>query len=118
VVQRLNSQWWLGYVFWLAGTATLFLIRPRDQRWLLLIAFNYLPAIWLTAGTTSSWHVWSSGLGLRSAVWLSVPVSLHLHWAFPSSLNRLPTPFLWLGDRAAFMLACSPRFHVLPASAC
>ncbi len=117
VVQRLNSQWWLGYVFWLAGTATLFLIRPRDQRWLLLIAFNYLTAIWLTAGTTSSWHVWSSGLVLRSAVWLSVPVYLHLHWAFPSSLNRLPTPVLWLGYGAAFMLAVLQWFQVIPASA-
>src|SRR5690606_9294586 len=117
VVQRLNSQWWLGYVFWLAGTATLFLIRPRDQRWLLLIAFNYLTAIWLTAGTTSSWHVWSSGLVLRSAVWLSVPVYLHLHWAFPSSLNRLPAPVLLLGYGAAFLLAVLQWFQVIPASA-
>jgi signal transduction histidine kinase len=117
VLQRLNSQWWLGYIFWLAGTATLFLIRPRNQRWLLLIAFNYLTAIWLTAGTTSSWHVWLSGLVLRSAVWLSVPVYLHLHWAFPSSLGRLPAPILWLGYGAAFVLAVVQWLQVIPASA-
>lgn len=114
IFERINSQWWIGYVFWLAGTATMFLVRPRDRRWLLLVLFNYVTAIWLTAGNVSSWHVWRSALVLRSAVWLSVPVYLHLHWVFPSPLGRLPRPVLWLGYGAGLALAVGQWFQGIP----
>lgn len=29
--QRLNSEWWLPYIFWLAGVATIWLIRPKGR---------------------------------------------------------------------------------------
>ena len=95
LVERIISQWWLPYIFWLVGTASFLLIRPRDARWILLVAFNYLTAIWLAAGSgPSAWHVWGSRVVFRAAVWLSVPVLLHLHWVFPSPLKQL-RPFIW-----------------------
>lgn len=116
IAQRVNSQWWVGYIFWLAGTATLFLVRPRDRRWLLLVAFNYITALWLTAGSASGWHVWFSALVLRSAVWLSVPIYLYLHWLFPRPLGRLQRPILWIGFGAALALALAQWLQVIPES--
>lgn len=116
ITQRINSQWWIGYILWLAGTATLLLVRPRNRRWLLLVAFNYITAVWLTAGSGSSWHVWHSPLVLRSAVWLSVPIYLHLHWVFPSPLGKLPRSVLWIGYGAGLALAVAQWFQLLPSS--
>src|ERR1041384_590953 len=44
--ERLYSEWPLAYLFWFAGTATLLFLRPKDERWRLLIAFNFLTAVW------------------------------------------------------------------------
>lgn len=93
---RLYSEWPLAFAFWLAGAATLLVVRPRDTLWRLLIYFNLLTAIWLIAGSTvSRWHIWEGALILRVGVWLALPVYLHLHWSFPRPLGRLPRPVLW-----------------------
>jgi signal transduction histidine kinase len=95
ILERLGSQWWMAYVFWLAGTATALFIRPRDTRWLLLVAFNFITAIWLAAGSgPSHWHIGESAIVLRAAVWMCVPVYLHFHWVFPKPFKRLPA-FIW-----------------------
>lgn len=102
---RLNSQWWLPYIFWIAGTAALLFIRPKDRRWRLFIAFTYLTAIWLGAGSgPSHQHLGVSALVLASGLWLSVPVYLHFHWEFPQSLAKLPA-WIWgtLYTGAAFL---------------
>jgi signal transduction histidine kinase len=94
---RLSEHWWLSYIFWIAGMATLLYIRPKDIRWRLLIALNFLTAIWLAAGSGSSrWHIWGSIIVLSSAVFLSLPVYLQFHWVFPQPLLKLPRLF-WLG---------------------
>jgi signal transduction histidine kinase len=96
LLERFNGLWWLPYVFWLAGTVTLLFVRPKDSRWRLLIAFNYLTAIWLVAGLgPSHLHIWYSALILSSTVWLCLPVYLHLHWVFPRPFKRLPD-FIWV----------------------
>lgn len=95
VVSRLAGVWWLTYVFWIAATATLFFMRPKDLRWKLFIAFNYLTAIGLASGgVLSHWHIGHAALILRSAVWLALPVYLHFHWVFPRPVYRLPAA-LW-----------------------
>jgi signal transduction histidine kinase len=102
VWERLYSDWPLTYIFWLAGTATLLILRPKDERWYLLIAFNFLTALWLAAGSMASlWHIGDGAIILRIAVWLSVPVYLHLHWVFPAPLSRLPSSLGW----ALYLLA-------------
>ena len=98
---QLWSQWFLAYFFWMAGTASLLLLRPKDMRWLLLGAFDLLTAIWLMAGSgLSSFHIWYSALVLRAGIWLAAPVYLHLHWIFPKPLGRLPR-WLWASMYAA-----------------
>lgn len=95
VSARLSSEWLLPYFFWLAGTITLLFLRPKDDRWRLFIAFNFLTAVWLAVGgTLSPRHIWGSALVFRSAVWLTWPVYWHLHWVFPAPLRRLP-PWVW-----------------------
>jgi signal transduction histidine kinase len=115
---RLISDWWLAYAFWVAGTVTLFFFRPKDTRWRLLIAFNFLTALWLAAGSgVSRWHIWESAIVLRSVVWLCLPVYLHLHWVFPKPLGRLPAFVLWGLYVIATILAVAEWFLLLPPSA-
>ncbi|MBI5829845.1 MAG: hypothetical protein HZB20_09990, partial [Chloroflexi bacterium] len=111
---RLTSQWWLAFPFWLAGEVVLLALRPRNTRWRLLIAFNSLTALWLSASSLSRWHVWESAIVLRMAIWLSVPVYLHLHWVFPKPLAPTPKwvwPLLYL---VGALLAAAQWFQLLP----
>src|SRR5574337_423132 len=93
--QRLINVWPMPYVFWMIGTLTLLVARPKDTTWRLLIAFNYLTALWLSTGSLSGRHVWDAALWLRMLIWLCVPVYLHLHLVFPRPLVRLPK-LLWV----------------------
>jgi signal transduction histidine kinase len=117
IFHRLNNLWWLAYVFWTAGTATLLFIRPKNIQWKLLISFNYLTAIWLAAGGgPSHWHVLGSAIVLRSTLWLCLPVYLHLHWIFPRPLKHLPTMVWKTLYLLGAALALSEWFQVLPVS--
>lgn len=117
VLERLNSEWALCYIFWLAGSATLLLIRPRDTRWQLLVAFNFLTAVWLAAGSGGSrWHLSESAIVLRAVIWLCVPVYLHLHWVFPVPLGRLPRLVLVAGYAFGAGMAIAQWFEWVPAS--
>jgi PAS domain S-box-containing protein len=117
LLENLNGLWWLPYVFWLAGTATLLFIRPRDLRWKLLIAFNYLTAIWFVAGGgPSTWHIWFSMFVLRSGVWLCVPIYLHFHWVYPKPLKQLPKVVWGLLYCASLLLAAAEWLNLLPLS--
>jgi len=96
LLERFVGIWWLPYVFWAAGTVTLLFIRPKDNRWGLLIAFNYLNAIWIGVGNgPSRWHIWHSGLILGAVVWLCLPVYIHLHWEYPKPIKPLPR-IIWI----------------------
>ena len=95
-LSRLVNTWWLSYVFWLAGTATVLLVRPRDQRRTLLAAFSFVTAVWFMAGTLSIRAVWGSPFLLRAGIWMSLPIYLHLHWNFPRPMRRLPNGVWWL----------------------
>ena len=96
VGNRLLNQWFMAYIFWGIGTFALLQLRPRQPVQRLFAAFCYLTAVWLIASAVSRWHIWLSPLVLRSAIWLSVPVSWHLHWHFPQPLARLPRWVGWL----------------------
>lgn len=116
IVDRLTLVW-LPYLFWLAGTATLFLVRPKDLHWRLFSAFNYLTAIWLVAGLVSPGAIWQSAIVMRMVIWLCLPVYLHLHWVFPRPLRVLPGPFWWSSYIIAVGLAGLQWFQWLPSSA-
>lgn len=72
--------------FWLAGTGVLLFLRPRDQLWLLLVAFTYTTAVWIAAGIPSTSHIAGSLTLLLSLSWLLLPIYVHLHLIVPSSI--------------------------------
>ncbi|MBU0496149.1 MAG: GAF domain-containing protein, partial [Chloroflexi bacterium] len=105
--------------FWLVGTAVLLLLRPRDQRWRLLAAFNYVTAFWLAAGMVSQSGVANSSLVQHALSWLFVPIYLHLHLLVPTPLlrPRLRTYLLLFLYALAAALAALELFQLLPSSA-
>src|SRR5258706_11590024 len=111
----LISEGWLGFFFWVAGTMALLALRPRDERWILIIAFKYLTALWLVLGSgVSFYHIWESAILLRMVIWLCIPVYLHLHWVYPKPLGVLPKPILIGGYLLALSLAVAEWFQILP----
>ena len=88
---RFINLWWLAFIFWFFGMLIQVFIRPKDTRWRLLTAANYLTAIWFITGSLSAFHLWGSSIILHAVAWLMLPVYLHLHWIFPNSLGRVPT---------------------------
>jgi len=113
---RLFTQWWLALLFWASGQTTLLLLRPRDTRWHLLIAFNFVTALWLGASNLSRWHLWDSALVLRAVMWLWVPIYWHLHWVFPKPLGRMPILAWRLIYLAALALAGAEWLQFTPKS--
>lgn len=113
--EQLISEWFIAYVFWLAGILTILLVRPKDESWLLMILFNFLTAIWLMAGSgLSGYHLWDSAIVLRVVIWLSLPIYLHLHWVFPRPLGKLPPLLIWIGYGIALCFAIAQIFELLP----
>ena len=113
----LISEGWLGFFFWAAGTFASLTLRPKDERWRLFIAFNYLTAAFLVLGSgVSFYHIWESAVLLRIIVWFCIPVYLHLHWVFPEPLARLPKAIIWMGYVGAGLLATAQWFEVLPSN--
>lgn len=113
ISDRIWSEGLLGYAFWVLGTLTFLVIRPRNERWKLLVAFNFLTAIWLTIGGGVSYlHLWGSLIALRVFVWLSIPVYLHLHWVFPKPLAELSPRMVWTTYLLAVLLATAELFQL------
>lgn len=111
---RLFNIWWLAYIFWFFGSLGQLLIRPRDRRWLLFLAANYLTALWLILGSLSSWHIWESSVLLRSVTWLIFPVYLHLHWIFPRPFMELPKVVWTLFYGLSFSFAVAELLQAPP----
>ncbi len=73
--------------FWTAGTVVLLFLRPRDLRWRLLAAMNYMIALWVAAGSVST-EVPLGSILFYPLTWLLLPVFLHLHLVLPVPLAR------------------------------
>ena len=117
VLDLIVSEGWLAYVFWIAGTLTYLHLRPRDERRALMMAFNYLTAIWLVAGSgVSFYHVMGSAFTLRMAVWLCIPVYLHFHWVYPKPFRKLPAQVTWGLYIVASAFALAEGFQLLHES--
>lgn len=81
------STLWVFLPFWLAGTAVLLFLRPKDTRWRLLILQNYVTGLWLAVGTVSYSQIFGSVYLSISLSWLIMPVYLHLHLLLPRPLG-------------------------------
>ena len=95
------NVWWLAYIFWIVGTSTQIFMRPRDKRWGLFVAFNYLTGMFIMLGTISSFQFLGSPILMRAVAWAMLPVYLHFHWIFPHSLRPIPG---WA--KATFYILC------------
>ncbi len=71
-------------IFWLMGTIAVIFLRPRDERWLILVLFSYNTALWIAAGlavqAAFASHVF------HAVIWFFLPLSIHLHTILPSEL--------------------------------
>jgi signal transduction histidine kinase len=115
ILDLVVNEGWLAYFFWLAGTFALVNLRPKDDRWILIIAFNYLTAVFLVAGSgVSFYHIWEAAIVMRMAIWLCVPVYLHLHWIFAPTFRKPPGSLLWIVYSGAAALAAAEWFQWLP----
>ncbi|HUS94279.1 MAG TPA: ATP-binding protein [Patescibacteria group bacterium] len=102
-LRRLVGTLWF-FPFWMAGTAVLLFLRPRDLSWRLLIAFMYLAATWALVGSIANWQVGASTIVSILVAWLMVPCVIHLHLTVPSpifvSFTRRIMPLIYIGSIA------------------
>ncbi|HVF59181.1 MAG TPA: ATP-binding protein [Thermoanaerobaculia bacterium] len=97
VVARAVLLTLLPLVFWLMGTAVVLLLRPRDERWLVLVLFSYTTAVLLASGLASARHTGGAAVVFHAVVWLFLPLAVHLHLLLPSPLlGRWRRPLLAL----------------------
>ncbi|MCP3997356.1 MAG: response regulator [bacterium] len=75
-------------VFWVMGTIAVVFLRPRDERWLLLVLFQYDTALWLSSGFLGASRVAYSAILFYVTIWLFLPLSVHLHLILPDSPFR------------------------------
>jgi signal transduction histidine kinase len=116
LLQVLSSDWILPYPFFAAGLITVLFLRPRTRTRNLLVAFFYIYAIWISAGLISSTGYWYSPAIMRAAIWVSVPLSFHLHWLFPKPFKPLKSWLIW-GLYSIFILLAVMDFTIgLPAN--
>jgi PAS domain S-box-containing protein len=73
-------------IFWLMGTATVLFLRPRDERWLVLVLFHYVTALWFSTGLASAQHTAMASVLFHVFIWLFPPLTIHLHLILPNSL--------------------------------
>ena len=82
-------------MFWLMGTVAILFLRPKDERWLVLVLFSYVTAFWFASGFASALRTDYSSVLFHLSIWAFFPLSLHLHLLLPSSLLG-PRQRLWL----------------------
>ncbi|MEM1202130.1 MAG: ATP-binding protein [Acidobacteriota bacterium] len=71
-------------LFWLLGTVTIILVRPRDDRWRVLILFYYVSALFFSAGWISYTQQALSSYITHFTAALFFPLCVHLHLILPN----------------------------------
>lgn len=79
-------QAFLPLIFWLFGTAIVLFLRPRDERWLVLVLFSYNTALLFSSGLASSRQTAGSSIVLHVVIWMFLPLAAHLHALLPGPL--------------------------------
>jgi two-component system cell cycle sensor histidine kinase/response regulator CckA len=71
-------------IFWLMGTVVIIFLRPRDERWLVLVLFSYVTALWIAAGYGQ--RAAGASFVFHAVIWFFLPLSIHLHSILPSEM--------------------------------
>jgi PAS domain S-box-containing protein len=102
-------------IFWLLGTGVVLFLRPRDERWVVLVLFSYVTALWFASGPASSMHAAYGAVVLHLVIWFFCPLTLHLHLILPSSLLsvRRRQQILIPLYAAAFVVTVLDAFYLL-----
>lgn len=105
---RLESfQGLLPQIFWFFGTVVVLFLRPRDDRWMILVLFAYNTALLLSSGLASGRHAAGAGVVFHFVIWMFLPLAAHLHILLPEPFpgpkrNWLLVPLY----TASLLLAC------------
>jgi hypothetical protein len=117
VLDRLISQWFIPYFFWIAAFATYSLVKPRDTRWVVLLFFYLLTSLWLSTGTgLAARHIGNYALLQQSLFWLNFPVYIHLHWIFPSRISTVPKRLFWSLYTGAAAMSVAEWLQIVPSN--
>src|SRR5437763_8442490 len=73
-------------IFWLMGTIAVIFLRPRDERWLVLVLFSYLTALWIVSGLGN--RAAGSNVVFHAVIWFFLPLTVHLHTVLPDRFFR------------------------------
>lgn len=103
--------------FWLMGSFILLFMKPRDEKWRILIVFSFITALWIAVGLPSVSRVSNSSLILHALSWILIPVYLHLHLLVPTPLGKR-NRYLLISVLYIFtiILATAELIQVLPLS--
>ncbi len=82
-------------IFWLMGTIAVIFLRPRDERWMVFVAFSYLTALWIVSGLGQ--RAADSAVIFHAVIWFFLPLAVHLHTVLPDRLVRGRVRFILLG---------------------
>jgi len=72
------------FIFWLMGTVAVIFLRPRDERWLILVLFSYDTALWIASGLAQ--RAAGSAYVFHAVIWFFMPLSFHLHTILPHEM--------------------------------
>lgn len=111
---RFFNVWWLAYIFWFFGFTSQIFVRPKDTRWRLLVASNYLTGLWVILGVLSARQLWESSILLHAVTWSLLPIYLHFHWLFPKPLRPAPKPAIVILYAASIPLILGELFQIFP----
>ena len=103
-------------IFWLMGTAIIIFLRPRDERWLVLVLFSYVDALWLASGLGLGAAAGGGAIVFHIVIWFFLPLAVHLHTA--AARTRSPARPLAVPAVPLYAVSAAPGSSTPPAGCC
>ncbi|MBI5714125.1 MAG: hypothetical protein HZC38_11990, partial [Chloroflexi bacterium] len=108
------GHWWLAYIFLLGGGLALWRSTLETEQQKILAAFFFITAIIIITSSVAWWHVWGGAVLMRAAIWIAIPIYLHLHWIFPKPFAPIHPAIHYVGYAASVAAAFAELFRLLP----
>lgn len=71
-------------IFWVMGTIAVIFLRPRDERWVVLVLFSYTTALWISTGLAG--RIDYASYIFHTVIWFFPALAFHLHTILPNDL--------------------------------